>query len=135
MDETQTKIETKNPVINTNVKTIVDEENQENPKLFTDDDMKIDVEVDSVTSPLSISASEFKYRKPYNTIPYKLSESSLKPEKEKTPEKETPKKETTEDIINKAINYVETFNGVNKKNTRIIFCVLLAALLIRLFCI
>ena len=117
---------------------IVDEEDPDDPQLFTNDEIKVDIEVDSVTSPINVNTSEFKYRKPFNTIPYKLSDTTDLKKTDKTNKTnktdEKIKKESTEDIINKAINYVETFNtnGINKKNTRIIFCILLAVLLIRL---
>jgi hypothetical protein len=109
---------------------IDDEEVADKPALFSKDEMKIDVEVDSVTTPIGGSAAEFKYRKPLNTIPYKLSDDTSN-----TTTSKKDKNESTTDIISNAIKYVETFSGVNKKNTRIIFCILLAVLLIRLFCI
>ena len=117
---------------------IEDEEVEDKPALFSKDEMKIDVEVDTVKSPVGIgaSAAEFKYNKPFNTIPFKLSDTPQSSSNIMESNSSTsPKKESTSDIINKAINYVEAFSGVNKKNTRIIFCILLAVLLIRLFCI
>lgn len=135
MSTTTTTTTTTIPILSTRAN-IIDEEIEDNPKLFTDDEMKIDVEVDSVISPTNNNTSEFKYRKPLNTIPYKLKDNTniTNTSDIDNPNKKV-KNETTEDIINKAINYVETFNGVNKKNTRIIFCILLAVLLIRLWCI
>jgi hypothetical protein len=117
---------------------IEDEEITDKPAIFTDDEMKIDVEVDSVKSPIGVGAgaAEFKYSKPFNTIPFKLSDiPKTSSNTSESNSSTSSKKESTNDIINNAINYVETFSGVNKKNARIIFCILLAVLLIRLFCI